>query len=205
MSERLRGSKYFRDILLQDVIEQHSLAGPQKTLEEASEFLRSQLPDGSGENTKYRVLYAIHRIRDDKANGIFDSNSEDFETIGTCTLKPGMTVPIHDHMTTKTNEATGVLRLEIGYQFLPEVWGKGYATEACIALLDACRKSNSHFAPYTSLYIDGVVSPDNPASMKVLEKAGLKQIGLNAWEGEPVFLAGAMRDPVVWVYGIKVF
>ena len=180
-----------------------SLYGPQKTLAEAQKFLRTLLPNDEGENTKYQVIYAVHRILD---NGSSPSDtSKDSQIIGLCTLKPNMTVPIHDHMTTKTNKETGVLRLEIGYQLLPEFWGRGYATEACIALLEACRLSRPHFAPFTSLYIDGVVSPDHPASMKVLEKAGLKQIGLNKWEGEPVFLAGGMRDPVVWIYGITVF
>jgi RimJ/RimL family protein N-acetyltransferase len=168
------------------------------------------LPSQEGDGTAYRVSYAVHRLL-----SLAESNREPiastaepkqgYEIIGLVLLKPEAAVPLHDHITKKTDQATGHLRLEMGYLFLPTAWGNGFATEACSALLEACRRSRSFFAPFKSLYVEAVVSPDNPASMKVLEKAGLKQVGLNEWDGEAVFLAGALRDPVVWVYGIRVF
>jgi RimJ/RimL family protein N-acetyltransferase len=112
---------------------------------------------------------------------------------------------MHDHLTKKSDPNQGILRLEIGYLFLPGAWGNGYATEACAAVLDACRKSTSYFAPYSKLFVEAVVGPDHPASMRVLEKAGLKQVGLNEWDGEDVFLAGAWRKSRVWIYGAWVF
>lgn len=58
--------------------------------------------------------------------------------------------------------------MEPGYVFAPEVWGQGYATEVLIALIteglkaypSVTRVSCPHFA-------------DNPASGRVMEKAGL--------------------------------
>ena len=61
--------------------------------------------------------------------------------------------------------------VDVGYRFLPEYWGQGFATEACIASL--------HFG-FTTLKLDeiiGIVLPDNVASIRVLEKAGMQSEG----------------------------
>lgn len=58
--------------------------------------------------------------------------------------------------------------IDIGYRFLPECWGKGYATESCIAVM-AQRRSE-----YKIRRVVGTVHPDNPASGRVLEKLGLR-------------------------------
>ena len=62
--------------------------------------------------------------------------------------------------------------LELGYVLAPEVWGRGYATEAARALvvygfekLGAEALTSGHFA-------------DNPASGRVLEKAGFRANGI---------------------------
>jgi len=60
-------------------------------------------------------------------------------------------------------------RLEPGYVFAPEVWGRGYATEALAALLAAGLRA------YPS--VEQVEAPhfaDNPASGRVMEKVGLR-------------------------------
>ena len=69
---------------------------------------------------------------------------------------------------------------DIGYALLERVAGKGYATEAAIAVLDYAKRE---------LGIDKVLaitSPDNIASQRVLEKLGLtfqKQIYLPGYRG----------------------
>lgn len=58
--------------------------------------------------------------------------------------------------------------VDIGYAFLPEFRGKGYAFESAAAILKYGR---------TVLHLDRIVaitSPDNLASIKVLEKLGLQ-------------------------------
>src|SRR5690242_20155798 len=61
--------------------------------------------------------------------------------------------------------------VEMGYWIARPHWGRGYATEACVALIDIARTlglaclEGSHFL-------------DNPASARVLEKLGFEPTGL---------------------------
>jgi ribosomal-protein-alanine N-acetyltransferase len=67
--------------------------------------------------------------------------------------------------------------VDIGYRFLPEYWGRGLATEACVASLDF---------GFTTLCLDEIISiviPDNVASIRVLEKAGMQFDGEFLYDG----------------------
>ena len=63
--------------------------------------------------------------------------------------------------------------VELGYWIARPYWGRGFATEACAALVDIARTlglprlEGSHFL-------------DNPASARVLEKLGFEPIGIIA-------------------------
>jgi RimJ/RimL family protein N-acetyltransferase len=63
--------------------------------------------------------------------------------------------------------------VEMGYWIARPFWGRGYATEACRALIDIARTlgltnlEGSHFL-------------DNPASARVLEKLGFEPLGIVA-------------------------
>jgi ribosomal-protein-alanine N-acetyltransferase len=60
---------------------------------------------------------------------------------------------------------------ELGYTLAKSAWGRGYATEAASAWVDAA---------FTQLDIDEVIAlaePPNRASLHVLEKAGLRRNG----------------------------
>ena len=63
--------------------------------------------------------------------------------------------------------------VEMGYWIARSSWGRGFATEACVALTDIARALGlasleaSHFI-------------DNPASARVLEKLGFEPLGLTA-------------------------
>jgi RimJ/RimL family protein N-acetyltransferase len=62
--------------------------------------------------------------------------------------------------------------VEVGYRFLKAHWGNGYATEAAAA---------SIAYGFDELGIERIVAvalPDNAASRRVLEKSGLREIGL---------------------------
>nr|WP_245988756.1 GNAT family N-acetyltransferase [Flexivirga caeni] len=64
----------------------------------------------------------------------------------------------------------GASEVELGYLFLPEAWGRGYATEACAAALRWCR---------TALPDEPVVLSTqltNVASMRVAEKLGFVEV-----------------------------
>jgi RimJ/RimL family protein N-acetyltransferase len=58
--------------------------------------------------------------------------------------------------------------VDIGYRFLPDCWGKGYATESASALMREARVA------HRIRRVVGTVHPDNPGSARVLEKLGLR-------------------------------
>ena len=57
---------------------------------------------------------------------------------------------------------------DIGFAFLPEFWGKGFAQEAAVAVMKDARERLG----LTRLL--AIVMPDNHASIKLLEKLGMK-------------------------------
>jgi [ribosomal protein S5]-alanine N-acetyltransferase len=67
--------------------------------------------------------------------------------------------------------------VDVGFRFLPRYWGRGLATEACVASLDF---------GFTTLSLDqivGFVVPENIASIRVLEKAGMQLDGEFDYDG----------------------
>lgn len=70
-------------------------------------------------------------------------------------------------------------KLNLGYRFASQAWGKGYATEFTKKAIDFGFKENNE-------EIFAIVRPTNIASVKVLEKAGMIKIGtLNDVPGQP--------------------
>ena len=63
--------------------------------------------------------------------------------------------------------------VELGYWIAKPFWGRGYATEACLALVDIARTLG-----LTSL--EGSHFLDNPASARVLDKLGFEPLGIVA-------------------------
>ncbi|WP_199611057.1 GNAT family N-acetyltransferase [Flocculibacter collagenilyticus] len=67
---------------------------------------------------------------------------------------------------------------DIGYRFLPECWGKGYATETATACIEYCK---THLGVKK---IIGDVMEDNIASVKILQKLGLTFSGYIKEDGQ---------------------
>jgi len=101
----------------------------------------------------------------------------DFETVGygrwACVLKA-------------TNEIIGFCGLkylddldavDVGFRFMPEYWGKGYATEAGAASI-AFGFDVLHLKQVIAL-----VLPENGASIRVLEKIGMHRTGEFEYDG----------------------
>jgi RimJ/RimL family protein N-acetyltransferase len=85
----------------------------------------------------------------------------------------------------------------LGYSFLHKAWGKGYATEAGRAVLDAYREGTREAREGGEVYyVEALWSQDNPASGNVLRKLGFRELGHK--EAERVYLAGD------WRYGYNV-
>ena len=57
--------------------------------------------------------------------------------------------------------------VDVGYRFLPDCWGKGYATESARVLMEQGVREHG------VKRIVGMVHPENAASSRVLEKLGL--------------------------------
>lgn len=62
-------------------------------------------------------------------------------------------------------------RLTLGYALAPEAWGKGLASEAVEAMVEA------GFAMTDAVEIDASVRIENPTSRRVLEKVGFQFVG----------------------------
>lgn len=62
-------------------------------------------------------------------------------------------------------------RLTLGYALTPEAWGKGLASEAVEAMVEA------GFVLTNAVEIDASVRVENPSSRRVLEKAGFEFTG----------------------------
>ena len=62
-------------------------------------------------------------------------------------------------------------RLTLGYALAPEAWGKGLASEAIEAMVEAA------FVMTSAIEIDASVRVENPTSRRVLEKSGFEHTG----------------------------
>jgi [ribosomal protein S5]-alanine N-acetyltransferase len=65
----------------------------------------------------------------------------------------------------------GLADVDLGYAFVRPAWGRGYASEAAAAVLDYGRNA------LALRRIVAIVDPDNAASIRVLERIGLKPDG----------------------------
>ncbi len=105
---------------------------------------------------------------------------ESEEPIGTCILLP---LPEHKRdagWNALSPDELGQHDIELGYHLLPSAWGKGYATEAAVALLKFA------FEETPLERVLAVTNSDNLGSQKVLLKAGLQDTGIRRAYGQDV-------------------
>ena len=72
---------------------------------------------------------------------------------------------------------------DIGYRFMPQYWGKGYATESSIAARDY------FFEHFKGEKLCGLAELENGASCRILEKIGLDRKNDFRYEPENLMLA----------------
>jgi ribosomal-protein-alanine N-acetyltransferase len=77
--------------------------------------------------------------------------------------------------------------LELGYAFVPDCWGRGLATEL------ACESVRVALKELELPEVVAITRPDNFASRRVLEKAGLRIDGEITWVGLPHVLYRVRR------------
>jgi RimJ/RimL family protein N-acetyltransferase len=86
------------------------------------------------------------------------------------------------------NYAGNTTDIEVGYRLLPEAWGRGFATEGAKALVDY------GFDDLGLHRIIGVTHPGNKASQRVLQKAGLRDVGWGRYYDRRLRLFALERD-----------
>jgi RimJ/RimL family protein N-acetyltransferase len=124
-------------------------------------------------------------------------------SVGLRTQASGPTIPA---LPAKAEDAGKTLDLRIlGYAYFKHAWGKGYATEAARALLDAYAASVAEEKARGEkvFYVEAGVDEGNPASAAIVQKLGFERVGFKE-EKEPVFLAGAWRYDGYWINGMYV-
>jgi RimJ/RimL family protein N-acetyltransferase len=98
--------------------------------------------------------------------------------------------------------ANPYLTLELAYQFLPAAWGKGYAGEAISAVFDACARNKEVWRPFERVYCRVIVNGGNPASVRVMQKMEVREMGVYKWTGR-IWLAGGWRtEDDLHIFGI---
>lgn len=194
-----------------------SLHGPTHSLAESQEWMKEQLAPGIDS-----MFYSVF-VRPDGSDQHEDREKEKRDHIGlgehvgsvSLRLQPtGPTIPLPASASGLAPPITNNMRV-LGYAFFTSAQGKGYATEACHALLNAYAAfassppspSSHHHSEEGKAkgkhYVEAAVDEDNPGSIKVLEKLGFEKLGWKH-EEEKVWLNGAWRGPGYWVYGLFV-
>ena len=69
--------------------------------------------------------------------------------------------------------------VDLGFRFHPEYWGHGLATESALACIEF------GFERLNLKRIVALVLPENTASIRVLEKAGMHDVGIFQFDGKP--------------------
>lgn len=83
-------------------------------------------------------------------------------------------------------------KADIGYLFLPEVWGRGYATEACAAALGWL----AEVLPGEPVVL--TTQSANLASMRLAAKLGFTEVErFEAWGAEQWLGMRSMDDPII--------
>ncbi|KAG9193226.1 hypothetical protein G6011_03261 [Alternaria panax] len=176
-----------------------SMEGISRTFEDTERFYRNDfsVTVKDGEPKSYRVAYAVHELLFPTEN--LSVNREDIPTrfIGLIRIKslgPQTLVLRPDILPASTSEP-GCLTLEMGYSYLPSAWGKGYATGAVTALIEACKRAKTFWEPYDKVFVRAIVGYDNPASQRVMAKSGIKELGIHFWDGkgQAIFVGGKRR------------
>lgn len=79
-------------------------------------------------------------------------------------------------------------RIEVGYLLKPDAWGQGFATEICARLLRFA------FEETTLAEVVASTDPDNAKSHRVLQKCGMRPLGLRRAYGSDDFCFEIARE-----------
>lgn len=180
-----------------------SLAGKAKSIEDTERSIRNYLPNNEGEEKPYRVVYAVHRaheptreiVEGEEAQST-EQGEEETELLGLVNLRSldSTALALPEQFTLPVTAGTMTLTVEIAYKFLPDAWGKGYATESVKAVFEACKRARSFWTPFSKVNVRAIVNGGNPASRRVMHKTGMAELGVYELNDRRIYLAGEWRD-----------
>lgn len=184
-----------------------SIHGPSTTLADTEKVMSAFLPDPTpvAETKTYRIAYAVHEIRSSSTDTAQETSF--IGLVNLVSLVPGRYLPLPSHLVIAPEEENTTLIVELGYSFLPGAWGKGYATEALSAVLDACRSpvGKQFWDPWEKVWMRVIVNGRNPPSLKVMRKLagmGVVEKGKYVWKGEKIFIGGEWRtEDDLYIFG----
>ncbi|KAF1847934.1 uncharacterized protein K460DRAFT_374893 [Cucurbitaria berberidis CBS 394.84] len=189
-----------------------SIYGQAKSLEDTERFAKACLPEapeeGGGKPKSYRVVYAVHEIlqklvTDTQPDVSHAEKPPRFVGLVTVRSLGGpneLTLP-PQYTPASTHDPT-TLSIELAYQFLPISWGHGIATEAVSTVLNVLKRATAFWQPFKRVYIRAIVNEENPASLGVMRKLGLQNMGVWEWTGEAIWLGGKWTDRSrIWIFG----
>ncbi|KAF1955361.1 hypothetical protein CC80DRAFT_493253 [Byssothecium circinans] len=196
---------WFHELWTDDACTAESLHGKCHTYEESQQWMKDH------EEKFHSLTYAIL----EKVDGEGTEHEEPGKLVGNIGLRAqnsGPTLPPFPPPPSSSSSSSlpevGDIPLNLrslGYAFFRSAWGKGYATEAGKALLEAYSASVKEKKEEGKelFYVEGCWGKHNPASRNVLTKLGFKEVGWKE-EKEKVFIGGEWRDPGYWIWGMYV-
>lgn len=180
-----------------------SLHGPCKSLAESREWMMEHMT--KWDNMFYAVFEKPELQGEEGTTGETGTGSRQGRHVGSVSLRLQSSGPTLQPPTPPSIADTSkALNLRvIGYALFEVARGKGYATEANKAMLDAYRASvqGEKDKGTQVFYIEACVDEGNPRSVAVLKKLGFREVGWK--EDEAVWLNGEWRTGY-WIYGMYV-
>lgn len=146
-------------------------------------------------NKIYRLPYLVHEI--------LPSNTEQKDRLTSQTRFIGLvTLRSLKPEDTKQPPRLGwastptILTLEIAYMFLPQAWGKGYATEAIHEIYAACARAEGaeFWKPFKKVVVRAVVNDKNKPSQRVMVKCGMGEGEELQVDGHRCYVAGEWTE-----------
>jgi hypothetical protein len=193
-----------------DTIGNNSLNGTTKSIEETQERINNLLPPE--DFFRFGVYRKVTDMSSDVQVNSENVREEKWEVFGLVFLskaEPFLPLPTSSSAAQsptviEESQLPSVQVFTLGYMFLKDSWGFGYATEAVAGVLSEFRGIVSSAAGTTAatpMFVQAIVSPNNPASLRVMQKIGATNLGIKDWK-ERKFLAGAWQDGKTVTFGM---
>jgi RimJ/RimL family protein N-acetyltransferase len=168
----------------------HSIAGASKTPEDTEKAVSRMLPSAPAP-TPHSLVFAVHERLATAAGADAVAAAADTRFVGLVKIVPTTAAGLPLPPPFVPAAAPTALVVELAYMFLPFAWGRGLATEAVGAVIGAAREAGTGFwAPWERVWVRVIVNGRNGPSARVMEKVGLRKMGVYKWEGERIWIGG---------------